>query len=84
MYSFLAALGLQGRVGFSRAAVCGLLIAVASAAEHELEGTQASEAAAPGLRQLWRKGLAAPRHVQSSRTRDQTCVSCISRQILYH
>ena len=29
-------------------------------------------------------GLGAPQHVRSSRTRDQTCVSCIGRQILYH
>ena len=28
--------------------------------------------------------LVAPRHVGSSRTRDGTCVSCISRWILYH
>ena len=30
------------------------------------------------------RGLAAPRHVRSSCTRDRTCVSCIGRQILYH
>ena len=29
-------------------------------------------------------GLAAPRHVGSSWIRDWTCVSCISRRILYH
>ena len=28
-------------------------------------------------------GLSCPRHVGSSQTRDQTCVSCIGRQILY-
>ena len=32
----------------------------------------------------WRSGLAAPRYVRSSQTRDRTCVSCISRWILYH
>ena len=34
--------------------------------------------------QLWLTGLAAPCHVRSSRIRDQTCVSCIGRQILIH
>ena len=34
--------------------------------------------------QLWCMGLVAPRHVGSSRARDQTCVPCISRQILNH
>ena len=34
--------------------------------------------------QLWCRGSAAPWHVGSSRTRDQTRVSCIGRQILYH
>ena len=29
-------------------------------------------------------GLVAPRHVVSSQTRDQTCVPCIGRWILYH
>ena len=33
--------------------------------------------------QLWRMGLVAPRHVGYSRTRDQTCVPCIGRQILF-
>ena len=34
--------------------------------------------------QLWRTGLAAPRHVGSSWTRDRTRVPCIGRQILNH
>ena len=34
--------------------------------------------------QLWRTGLVAPRHVGSSRARDQTHVPCIGRQILNH
>ena len=34
--------------------------------------------------QLWRTGLVAPRHVRSSRTRDQTRVHCIGKQILNH
>ena len=37
-------------------------------AEHRLCG---------GLRYLWHTGLVAPRHVESSRTRDQTQVPCI-------
>ena len=35
-----------------------------------------------GLQWLWQRGLVAPWHVGSSWTRDQTCVSCIGRQIL--
>ena len=34
--------------------------------------------------QLWYPGLAAPQHVGSSQTRDQTHVSCIGRRILIH
>ena len=34
--------------------------------------------------QLWPTGLAAPHHVESSRTRDWIHVSCIGRQILIH
>ena len=34
--------------------------------------------------QLWRMGLAAPRHVGSSRTRPRTHVACIGRRILNH
>ena len=34
--------------------------------------------------QLWHMGLAAPRHVGSSRTRDRTRVSRIGRRILNH
>ena len=41
---------------------------------------------APGVRpqQSQRMGLAAPWHVESSQTRDQTSVPCIGRQILNH
>ena len=35
-------------------------------------------------RQLWCVGLGALWHVGSSQIRDRTCVSCISRWILYH
>ena len=34
--------------------------------------------------QLWRRGLVAPRHVGSSRTRARTRVPCIGRWILNH
>ena len=34
------------------------------------------------LQQLWHSGLVGLGHVGSSQTRDQSCVSCISRQIL--
>ena len=34
--------------------------------------------------QLWHRGLAVPQYMGSSRTRGQTCVSCVSRQILHN
>ena len=37
-----------------------------------------------GLKQFWHTGLAAPRHMRSSRTRVRTCVSCVGRPILNH
>ena len=37
-----------------------------------------------GTQQLWHTGLDVPHHVESSRTRDRTCVPCIGRWILYH
>ena len=58
--------------GSSLAVVHGLLIAVASlAAEHGLSGVGASVV---GL-----TGLVAPRRVESSWTRDRTCVPCFGR-----
>ena len=36
------------------------------------------------VQQLWPTGLAAPRHVKSSRTSDRTGVPCIARWILNH
>ena len=74
----------------------GLLIAVASpAAEPGLWAcglqelpTWAQELRFSGFRaqaqQLWSTGLVAPKYVGSSLIRDQTCVSCIGRRILYH
>ena len=50
--------------------------------------TRAQQLQLPGTRaqaQLWRgMGLVALRHVESSQTRDWTCVSCIGRWSLYH
>ena len=37
-----------------------------------------------GFQELGHLGLVALRHVRSSWTRDQTCVSCTGRRILYH
>ena len=36
------------------------------------------------LQSLWYMGLVAPWHVESSPTRDRTCVLCIGRRILNH
>ena len=51
-------------------------------------GTRAQQLWLAGSRaqaqQLWRTGLVAPWHVGSSRTRAQTRVPCIGRQILNH
>ena len=51
-------------------------------------GTWAQQLWLPGSRaqaqQLWHTGLVAPQHVGSSRTRAQTRVPCIGRQILSH
>ena len=51
-------------------------------------GTWAQELLFPGsgapAQQLWCVGLVAPGHMGSSQTRDETRVSCIGRQILYH
>ena len=61
--------------GYSLVVVPSLLTAVASLiAEHGLYGTWAQ--------MLWCTSLVAPWHVESSLTRDQTCVPCVGRQIL--
>ena len=83
-FSLLVASG-----GYSLVAVCGPLTAVAaSVAKHRLQGTWAQLLWLLGSRAqpqwLWHTGLAAPRHAGSSRTRDQTGVSCTGRQILHH
>ena len=54
-----------------------LLVVVASlGAEHELHGTRVQE--------LCCTGLAAPYHVESSWTREQTHIPCIGRWLLNH
>ena len=70
MYLFLAVLSLHCFVGFSLVAACGLLVGVAS-----LVGKHSSV--------VWHTDSAAPWPVGSSRIRDQTCVPCIGRRILY-
>ena len=56
----------------------GLLIVEASLVKHSSCGLWALEHRVSSC------GLVAPWHVVSSQTRDQTRVSCIVRQILYH
>ena len=61
--------------GLSPAAACGFLIAVASlGAEHRFYGTWASVVVGHRINYP----------VASSPSRDQTCVPCLSRQILNH
>ena len=43
-----------------------------------------SQALEYGAQQLWHTSLVAPRHVESSRTRNRTHDSYIGRQIVYH
>ena len=63
--------------GYPSVVVYRLLIVVASlVAEHGFKGTQAQS--------FWHTGLVAMWHLGSSWTRDQTCVSCNGRWILYH
>ena len=50
----------------------GLLLVVASLIEEH------------SLSSWWFSDLVAPRHAESSWIRDQTHVSCIGKQILYH
>ena len=89
-YLFLAVLTLCCCAGFSPVAGCGLLLLLSPGSrvsglqwlQHVGSGAplgsraQAHSCGAQGLADLW--------HVGSSRTRDETCVSCIGRQILYH
>ena len=74
--SLAAAIG-----GYSLGEVQGLLTAGVGGHRLSTCGTWAPE---PRPEQLWCMGLVAPRHVESSWTRGQTHVSCISRWILNH
>ena len=67
---------MSGCVGFSLQWL--LLAAEPELQEHDLQYCS------PRARQLWREGLAAPRHVGSSRIGDRTSVLCVARQILNH
>ena len=63
--------------GSSPVAVHTLLVERASlVAGHRPQGVQAQE--------LWLSGLAAPRHLESSRARGPTRVPCVGRRILNH
>ena len=62
--------------GYFLVVLSRLLIAVASPV------VQSADSRACGFQKFWLVGLAAPQHVESSQTRGQTHVSCISRQIL--
>ena len=72
--------------GYFFLAVHGLLIGMASLiAEHRQQAHGLQQLQLTGSRawaqQLWGMGLAAPQHVGSSRTRDQTYVHCVGRWI---
>ena len=97
IYSLLAVPGLRCYEGFSVVVVCRLLIAVASpVADCGLWGAWAlvvevhgfsscgSQALEHRFNSYGSWGLVASWHVGSSQIRDQTHVSCIGRQILYH
>ena len=65
--------------GYSLVVAHRLLIAVASLfVKHRLQGAQASSSCSMRAQQLWLRGLAAPWHVGSSQSRDQTCVPLLS------
>ena len=77
------ALGLRYCAGFSLAALCGLVTAVAPpVAERRLEGAEASVTAAC---HLWSMGLvvmaqelSSPWHVEPSQSRGRTCVPALA------
>ena len=72
-----------GKRGYSLVLFRGLLIAENSLiVEHGLQGV-GFLVLTHGVRVGGQGGLRAPRHVGSSRTRDQTCVACIGGWILH-
>ena len=63
--------------------VHGLLtVVVFPVAECRLEALAGFNSCRTPVQWLWHTGLVVPQHVESSQTRDQTCVPCIGRQIL--
>ena len=73
---------------YSLISLHGFLIVVAAlVADHKLQGTrlcfQLGRSRAQA-QELHNTGLATPRHMGSSRTRDRTCVPHLGRQILNH
>lgn len=79
-------------LAFSSGGEWGLLSSCSARASHrsgfsccgaQALGSWASVAASVQAQQLLFSGLAAPRHVGSSLSRDQTRVSCTGKQILY-
>ena len=95
MYLFIGCLGLRSCEGFSLVAgskgyssfSAWLLILVASLVAEKALGCVGFSSyyalSSCGSEALWCPGLAAPRHMESSQARDQTCVSCTGRWILY-
>ena len=84
MYLFMAVLGLCcctrafsscSKWAYSSSRCTGSSLMASLVAEHRL-ASFISCGVCPGL--------VAPRHVESSQTRHQTCVLCIGRQILSH
>ena len=81
MWAFLELSRVPGP-GSSLVAACQLLTAVASLVEPRLQELWASVVAARWAQWLIAHGVSSLQHGESSRTRDQTCVSCTDRQIL--
>ena len=70
--------------GYSPVAAHGLLIAVASLVEGSGSRYSDYSSCSMQVQQSWLKVLVALWHVESSRTRDQTCVPCTGGRILIH
>ena len=89
---FSAAPGLLPARAFSSHGEWGLLssqgVGAPLVVEHRLQGTQTSAAVVLGsraqARELGHTGSSVPWHVGSFQIKDQTHVSCIGRQVLYH
>ena len=68
-----------GKQGLLFVGVQGLLLFWGTGFRHA-----GSSSCSPWAQLLWLMGLVAPRHVESSQTRNWTHVPCIGRQILIH